>query len=73
MTIKINNNILISVLLILFISSPSYSQIVFKSKKLTDKLSGKFVDKATDVMGVDEGIFYRKKFEMENYHYKFQN
>ena len=49
------------------------AQIGFKTKKLGDKMTGKFLDKTSEVIGLDDNYIFRKKFDMENYHYKYEN
>ena len=72
--IKINFNAIPITLFLLFsLVYPSYSQIGFKTKKLNDKFNAKFVDKTTKVMGVNEYPLFKKKFEMENDQYIFEN
>jgi len=45
-------NLILSAIIILF-SFNLEAQIEFKSKKLTDKMSGKLVDKTAQVVGID--------------------
>tara|TARA_B100000029_G_scaffold435182_1_gene449012 strand:- start:1497 stop:2399 length:903 start_codon:yes stop_codon:yes gene_type:complete len=72
--IKINLNVVPITLFLLFsLAYPLYSQIGFKAKKLNDKLNAKFIDKTTKVMGVNEYPLFKKKFEMENDQYIFEN
>jgi len=49
------------------------AQIGFKTKKLGDKMTGKFLDKTSQVIGIDDNLIFRKKFDMENYHYRYEN
>ena len=65
-------NILICLFIILS-SLNAYAQIGFKVKKLNDKMTGKFLDKTSEVIGIDDNLIFRKKFDLENYHYRYKN
>lgn len=70
--LKIIKKLILSVIIIL--SSLSLeAQIGFKSKKLGDKMTGKFLDKTSKMIGIDDNLIFRKKFDFENYHYRYEN
>lgn len=65
-------NLILSVIIILSSFSVE-AQIGFKAKKLGDKLNSKFLDKTSQAIGIDDNFIFRKKFEMENDQYIFEN
>ena len=65
-------NLILSVIIILSSFSVE-AQIGFKAKKLNDKMTGKFLDKTSQVIGIDDNLVFRKKFDLDNYHYRYEN
>lgn len=65
-------NLILSVIIILSSFSVE-AQIGFKAKKLNDKMTGKFLDKTSKVIGIDDNLVFRKKFDLDNYHYRYEN
>ena len=36
-------------------------------------MTGKFLDKTSEVIGINDNLIFRKKFDIDNYHYRYEN
>ena len=36
-------------------------------------MTEKFLDKTSEVIGINDNLIFRKKFDIDNYHYRYEN